>query len=152
MEKTFEQFTLLVLKINKLIQRIKTFEIRGYGLKAVHVLCVYFLNCNPQGLTAAELVKLTVEDKAAISRALAELKSKGFAESGGNGRNATVKLTESGKELAEFIERETSAAEAACSLDFSDGERLIFYNSLKKIAENIQNYYENLLKKDIKND
>lgn len=83
MERTFEQFTLLVLKINKLIQRIKTFEIRGYGLKAVHVLCVYFLNENPQGLTAAEIVKLTVEDKAAISRALAELKSKGFADCGG---------------------------------------------------------------------
>lgn len=152
MERTFEQFTLLVLKINKLIQRIKTFEIRGYGLKAVHVLCVYFLNENPQGLTAAEIVKLTVEDKAAISRALAELKSKGFADCVGNGRNAVVTLTESGKALAEFIDGETSAAEKACNLDFSDEERQIFYNSLKKIEENIQIYYENLLKKDIKND
>ena len=80
------------------------------------------------------------------------LKSKGFADCGGNGRNAVVTLTESGKALAEFIDGETSAAEKACNLDFSDEERQIFYNSQKKIEENIQIYYENLLKKDIKND
>ena len=92
MERTFEQFTLLVLKINKLIQRIKTFEIRGYGLKAVHVLCVYFLNENPQGLTAAEIVKLTVEDKAAIRARLPSLKARALPTAGGMGATLSLRL------------------------------------------------------------
>ena len=54
LERVFERFTVSVLKINKLIQKIKAFEIREYGLKAVHVLCVYFLNCSSDGLTASE--------------------------------------------------------------------------------------------------
>lgn len=151
MEKAFGQFTVTVLKINKLIQRIKTFEIREYGLKAVHVLCVYFLGRGHEGLTAAELVKLTVEDKAAISRALAELRDKEFVCCGATGRNAVVKLTPQGRSLAEFIDGKTAEAEAACCLDFSEEERLAFYKSLNKIAGNLQLYYENLLKKDIKN-
>lgn len=148
MEKVFKQFTVSVLKLNKIIQKIKTFEMREFGLKAVHVLCVYFLNGSDGGLTASELVRLTLEDKAAISRALGLLKEKGFVEYGANGRNASVRLTEDGKALAQFIEKETSAAEKACSLDFSEEERQIFYKSLTQIAENMQKYYENLLKKD----
>ncbi len=152
MERVFERFTVSVLKINKLIQKIKAFEIREYGLKAVHVLCVYFLNCSSDGLTASELVRHTLEDKAAISRALGLLKEKGFAEYGANVRNSVVRLTAEGRRLAEFIDRDAAAAEAECCLDFTEEERAAFYISLNKIADNMRNYYEKLLKKDIEND
>ncbi|MGN1373278.1 MAG: hypothetical protein ACI4VK_04450 [Candidatus Coproplasma sp.] len=40
MEKIFEQFTITVLKLNKLVQKIKTCEMSDYGLKTIHVMCV----------------------------------------------------------------------------------------------------------------
>ena len=59
MEKIFENFTVSVLKLNKLVQRIKQFEMREYKLKSVHVMCVYYLNEHREGLTASELMSLT---------------------------------------------------------------------------------------------
>ena len=38
MEKVFENFAVVIMKLNKLIQRIKQFEMREYGLKAIHVM------------------------------------------------------------------------------------------------------------------
>ncbi|MCI9561345.1 MAG: PIG-L family deacetylase [Clostridia bacterium] len=61
-------------------------------------------------------------------------------------------LAAEGRRLAEFIDRETAAAEAECCLDFTEEERAAFYISLNKIADNMRNYYEKLLKKDIEND
>ena len=151
MENRFENFTVAILKLNKLIQKIKLYEMRDYGLKAIHVMCVYYLRTRGE-LTASELSKLTLEDKAAISRALGLLKEKGFAEYGANVRNSVVRLTAEGRRLAEFIDRETAAAEAECCLDFTEEERAAFYISLNKIADNMRNYYEKLLKKDIEND
>ena len=78
MDKIFEHFTITILKLNKLVQKIKLYEMQEYGLKAIHVMCGYYLMENPDGLTASELVKLTLEDKAAISRALKTLQEKGF--------------------------------------------------------------------------
>ena len=70
MEKIFEHFTISILKLNKLVQKIKQYEMQEYDLKAIHVMCGYYLNEHPEGLTSSELVKLTLEDKAAISREL----------------------------------------------------------------------------------
>ena len=39
----FENFTLLIDKLGKIIQKIKNIEMKEYGLKAVHVMCIYQL-------------------------------------------------------------------------------------------------------------
>ena len=54
MEKVFEHFTITILKLNKLVQRIKQFESNKYGLKSIHIMCGYYLNEHPDGLTAGE--------------------------------------------------------------------------------------------------
>ena len=41
MEKIFENFTVNILKLNKLVNKIKQFEMEEYGLKAIHVMCGY---------------------------------------------------------------------------------------------------------------
>ncbi|MGN0812158.1 MAG: MarR family winged helix-turn-helix transcriptional regulator [Candidatus Coproplasma sp.] len=144
MENIFEQFTITVLKLNKLVQKIKTYEMSDFDLKTVHVMCMYYLKSRPNGLTAAELSKLTLEDKAAISRALKTLKEKGYVCYNPNKYNEVITLTGEGLSLAEQIIQKAERAVAACSYDFTDGERTRFYNALQTVAVNLENYYNAL--------
>lgn len=147
MNDLFERFTISILKLNKLVQRIKVYEMKKFGLKSVHVMCLYYLNANPDGLTASELVRLTLEDKAAISRALATMRAQDYVEYDAASHNAPVHLTQKGKHLAEYIVGRAAAAVRAGSADFSDEEREFFYNSLVTISDNLESYLHGLLKK-----
>ena len=147
MEELFERFTVSILRLNKLVQRIKIYEIKKFGLKSIHVMCLYYLNCHPEGLTASELVKLTLEDKAAISRALATMREQGYAEYDSATHNADVRLTPKGKQLAEHIVGRAAAAVSAGSADFSAEQREFFYKSLVTISDNLEQYYNELSKK-----
>lgn len=146
MEDLFIDFTISILRLNKLVQKIKTFEIEKYGLKPVHVMCAYYLNKNPQGLTAKELVELTLEDKAAISRALKIMQERGYVKYDFNCRNSAVTLTEEGKSFADSVCNRADEAVAAGSIDFTVEERNFFYKSLDAIVNNLKNYYKELLK------
>lgn len=146
MEKVFENFTVSVLKLNKLVQRIKQFEMREYKLKSVHVMCVYYLDEHAEGLTASELMRLTYEDKAAISRALHQLREDGYVRYDVKKYNAVINLTEEGKKVAEYISMKADKAVKAGSADFNEDERVFFYKSLAQITENLKNYYEELIK------
>lgn len=145
MEKQFEAFTVSILKINKLIQKIKQFEMREYDLKSIHVMCLYFLNERKEGLTASELMRLTLEDKAAISRALKLLHDNKFVEYDAKTYNAPIVLTGKGACAAKNIMKKADRAVAAGSADLSEEERLLFYKSLANIADNLKNYYDGLI-------
>ena len=140
MDKIFEHFTITILKLNKIVQKIKQLESQKHGLKAVHIMCGYYLNEHPEGLTSTELVKLTLEDKAAISRALKTMIQQGYAEKVG----ARTVLTGKGKSLAEFITERSDKAVEAGSAFFTDEERVFFYKSLGEIADRLESYYNDL--------
>ncbi|MDE7373221.1 MAG: MarR family winged helix-turn-helix transcriptional regulator [Clostridia bacterium] len=145
MENIFEHFTVSILKLNKLVQKIKNYEMQEYGLKTIHVMCGYYLKNHERGLTAAELSKLTLEDKAAISRALKTLYEKGFVSYDPNKYNSVIRLTDAGKEFADAVcEKATRAVEAG-SYNFSEEERLAFYKALGTIADNLTEYYDGLV-------
>ncbi len=144
MDKIFENFAVTVLKLNKLVNKIKTYEMKEYGLKAMHVMCIYYLGEHPEGLKAADLVKLTLEDKAAISRGLALLRKGGYVTYDHDSYNADIKLTPSGRRLAEGIAEKSERAVNAGSVLETDGERERFYKILNGIADNLTQYYEKL--------
>ena len=146
MEKIFETFTVTILKINKLVQKIKHLEMREYGLQCIHVMCIYYLKENKKGLTASELMRLSFEDKAAISRALKVLKQKGYIEYDPDTYNAVITLTGEGFMVADAISEQAERAVKAGSADMSEEERLFFYKSLQSIADNLKNYYEGMEK------
>ncbi len=146
MEDLFVDFTVTVLKLNKLVQKIKAYEIEKYGLKPVHVMCGYYLSKNPQGLTAKELGELTLEDKAAISRAIKIMLERGYIKYAATGRKSAVMLTDAGKEIAEIICRRADKAVEAGSINFTAEERIFFYKSLDAIVEKLKNYYKDLVK------
>lgn len=144
MEKIFENFTVTVLRLNKLIQKIKLHEMQEYGLKAVHVMCGYFLSEHPEGLTASELVRLTLEDKGAISRALKTMREKELVVYSENGYNSPIFLTEKGKEFSAFIAERSAKAVNGASSFTNNEERDNFYKSLNSILQNLTNYYKSL--------
>lgn len=145
----YVNFTFLIAKLNKVIQKIKTFEISKFGLHPIHVSCVYYLGKNPQGLTAKELCNLSLEDKAAISRALKEAQEKGFVKYAVNGRNEIVQLTEEGEKLAARINERVNSAVRAGSLNIDNEKRNFLYDSLLKISNNLIDYYQNLMKNEV---
>ena len=147
MENIFENFTITILKLNKLVQKIKNFEMQEYGLQTIHVMCLYYLDNHPNGLTASELTKLTLEDKAAISRALRLLQEKGYASYDSNKYNADIHLTNEGQELAAVVCNKADRAVSAGSYNFTDEQRNSFYKELTTIAVNLEKYYNGLVRR-----
>ena len=76
MKDRFEAFVTGVTVCYKYIQRIKALEMTELGLKGTHVTCLFYLSNHPEGLTAAQLCQLCAEDKASVSRTVADLRSR----------------------------------------------------------------------------
>lgn len=144
MQDRFENFTFLINKLDKIIQKIKNIEMKDYGLKAVHVMCIYHLSQSADGLTNKELVSLTLEDKAAISRALLLLKDNNYIDYEQNKYNGKIKLNDKGKELANNVRIKTALALENVGVGLTDEERVILYKSLGIIEANLDNYYHKL--------
>ena len=101
MIQRFQDFITGITVCYKYIQRIKNAEMTEFGLKGIHVSCLFYLHCNPEGLTAAQLCQLCAEDKATISRIVADLRAKEYiAQSAGKNYRAPLHLTPAGQELA----------------------------------------------------
>lgn len=145
MDNIFENFTISILKLNKLVNKIKVHEMREYGLKAIHTMCIYYLGLNPDGgLTSSELARLTLEDKAAISRGLALLVEKGYVTYDQNKYGAKIYLTDSGKQLAKDVNDKCERAVSAGSAIKTEEELIFFYKALNAISKNLQEYYNSL--------
>lgn len=147
MDNRFENFTVTILKISKLIRKIKLFEMEEFDLKAVHVMCIYYAGSRKNGVTAAELCYLTSEDKAAISRALSLLTDKGYVICNEKKYNSAITLTGEGEKLFVAISQKAEAAVVAGGGFMTDEEREQFYKTLGKIAENLDQYYVQLNKR-----
>lgn len=146
MEKIFEHFTINILKLNKLVNRIKQYEMKEFGLRAIHVMCGYYLTEYPDGLTASELAKYTLEDKAAISRAVATMRENGLVVCDLKKYNSNIVLTEKGRQFAQAVAQKAERAVIAGSADQTDAEREIFYETLETIVDNLTEYCDNLIK------
>ena len=141
----FGAFVTGITACYKYIQRIKTQEMSELGLKGTHMTCLFFLNQNPDGMTAAQLCHLCDEDKAAISRALAELETKGYLRTqpmSGKKYRAVVQLTEAGFQVAQQMDGLIEDWVTVGGAGLTDEERADFYRVLEKIAVNLKKHYE----------
>lgn len=138
----FETFITTMNQINRSIQIIKNREMEKYGLKGTHVMCLYQLKQHNEGLTATELATLCDEDKAAISRSLAKIESKGlisFTDVEGKKRYRTIiTLTEQGKNVCDKISQKIDELLQINTSRISDEDREVFYRVFSVIADNLQ--------------
>lgn len=142
MQERFETFTVLINRISRNIRRIKNQEMQEYGLRSVHVSCLYYLY-TAKGLTATDLCERCEEDKATISRALDFLESNGylFCESKSAKRyKSPLVLTEKGLLAGKKIADKIDGVLEAVSVGLSDDERVEFYRCLSIISESIERF------------
>lgn len=138
----FEIFITTMNQINRSIQVIKNREMEKYGLKGTHVMCLYQLKQHTEGLTATELANLCGEDKAAVSRSLAKIESKGlisFTDVEGKKRYRTIiTLTKQGSQVCDQISQKIDELLQINSKNISDEDREVFYRVFSVIADNLQ--------------
>lgn len=139
MIQRFDAFVSGITSCYKYIQRIKSMEMTEFGLKGTHVMCLYYLRQNPAGLTAAQLCGLCAEDKAAISRTVSELKSRGYITSlSQKAYRAMLTLTGAGQEIARKFDHLIESWVTVGGDGLSDEERSDFYRILATIAGNLR--------------
>ncbi len=130
----YEEFTSLINKIHKNIQRIKLLELKKFGLKGSHSDFLYYLGKHKQ-LTFKEFCKVLNADKAFVSRNLALLREKKLIkEKSDNNRNVFI-LTDKGLKIYEVGKNRTEEiCEKIYIKDLENGE---FYKNLKEISERL---------------
>ena len=140
MKERFKTFTVLIAKISRNVKKIKNQEMAEYGLRSVHVTCLYYLYSS-ESLTATELCELCEEDKATISRALDFLEENGYivCESKLAKRyKSPIVLTEKGDELGKKITDKINFVLDEICIDLTEEERVEFYRSLAIISDSLE--------------
>lgn len=140
MQERFETFTVLINRISRNIRKIKNQEMAEYGLRSVHISCLYYLY-RAKMATATDLCERCEEDKATISRALDYLETNGFLtrESKTAKRyKSPLILTEKGREAGKKIADKIDSVLAEISVGLTDEERIAFYRSLSIISESLE--------------
>lgn len=144
MNKRFEAFSGSVVELNRCLQKLKDLEMRKFGLRSWHGMCLYYLGQHPEGLTVSRLTALCREDKAAVSRTLAELSKRGLTVSdqpeNKRAYRTAHRLTEAGQALVSQIDQRIALALAGGGSGLTDAQRETFYKSLEIITANLSGY------------
>lgn len=146
MDNRFENFTVLISKINRNIKKIKNNEMSEYNLKSVHVSVLYYLYIN-KSLTAKELCDKCEEDKATISRTLDFLEKKNYINcfSKYNKRyNSPFILTKTGLEVGKRIDEKIKIVLDEVNDCLKEEERIMLYIFLTKISKGLETISENI--------
>ena len=142
MIERFIEFTSNIAQAYKHVIKIKSLKMADFGLKASHVMCLFYLGKNQEGLTAGELIDLCREDKAGISKCLSDLKKQGLVVlDDGNGSKkyrARYRITPEGDAIYNDISGVIIKVVERCGSDLSEDERTIFYRSLGVIVKNLE--------------
>lgn len=131
----FEQFTSAISAIYRSIQKIEREQMEKYGLKGAYAQYLVTIQRHKDGITAAQLCEVCDLDKAAVSRALAEMFQRGLLDrSGETGYRAKLKLTPAGEEAADYVNRLAGAAVEAAGRELTDESRAVLYAALESIS------------------
>ena len=140
MVERYEKMSTAVSAISTCIQKIEAEQMTKYGLRGS---CAQYLACmlkHEDGITVSKLSELCAKDKAAVSRAVAELEFKGFIcrkAAGAGVYRAAIMLTKQGRDVAEFVNQRARTAVELAGKGLTDEERGTLYYALGLIAENL---------------
>lgn len=147
----FEQFCTAISVIHHAIQKIERVEMAKYDLKGPHAQCLLAISQYPDGITAAKLCDVCEKDKAAISRAVAELEEAQMLirqDPDGKHYRSQLYLTQRGREVAGNVNQLVHTAVSQASEGYDAESRDIFVHVLNLIAGNLQNICRNGLDED----
>ncbi len=137
----YEHFSSSVSGISRCIQKIEADVMEKHGLRGSHAQYLVTLRKYEQGLTVSQLSEMCMKDKAAVSRAVAEMEQKELVlreTAGDNLYRAAIVLTDKGREIAEYVAHRATAAVEAAGKGLGENERAIFYKALDLISSNLR--------------
>jgi DNA-binding MarR family transcriptional regulator len=140
MQSRYEQFASSISSIYQSIQKIEKAEMVRYGTKGIFAQYLAALHHRP--MTAAQLSETCDKDKAAVSRAVADMEQEGLlTREGREDRRyrALLHLTEKGREAAQYVTRQAHKAVEAGGAGLSEKERADLQSALALIAQNLEN-------------
>jgi len=142
MRTRFEEFVATIGAIGKDIQRIKSNEMQRFGLRGTDVMCLYYLEREPEGLPAATLARLAEVDRAAVSRTVSWLEDGGFVETrqvvGSSRYRAPIVLTDKGTRVTAEVDQTIDEVMAVASAGVSAADREAMYRALRTIRTNLE--------------
>lgn len=151
MIERFERFSTSVFVLNRYIQKIEADEMVKYGLKGSYAQYLLVMDRFSDGITASQLCRICDKNKAAVSRALAEMEESGIITRKGefdNPYRARLLLTDEGKAAARYVAEKASRAAQIAGKGLDDESRKILYDSLDLIAENLRAISKNGIPQD----
>ena len=137
----FEQFYYSISNIYRHIMKIERDEMEKYGLRGSYVQYLIAMTHYPEGVTSAKLSEVCDKDKAAISRIIAEMESKGLITRESDKNNlyrAKLMLTDEGRKAADFVCERAEKAVTAAGMGLGDDDRKIFYGALAIFEANLR--------------
>lgn len=135
----YEHFSSAISGIYRCIQKIEADEMEKHGLRGSHAQYLAALRRFEKGLTVSQLSEMCMKDKAAVSRAVAEMEHKELIvreTAGDNLYRAAIVLTDRGREIAEYVARRATSAVECVGLGELDIEK--FYAALDLISTNLR--------------
>lgn len=137
----FERFSFAISEISRYWHKITSMEMEKYGLKGAHsVYLITMLRC-PEGITASQLCEYCGKDKSDVSRMMSIMEKKGLVVKEGVHQNlykGVFKLTEAGREAAQFVSTRARLAVEIAGEELGDEERLVMYRSLDIIMNKLR--------------
>lgn len=137
----FEQFSYSIHNIYKYITKIERDVMEHYGLRGAYAQYLVIMSRFPEGVTSSKLSEICDKDKAAISRIVSEMESKGLLirkTDKDNLYRAKLVLTEEGHAAAEYVCDKAMRAVALAGGNLGDEERRIMYGALAIIETNLR--------------
>ncbi len=139
-QNNFNRFTVLIGKLYKQIQRLKTEGMKKYGLKGAHVSILHTLAGRSEGLTFQEICSGCDLDRSLVSRELKDLTQRGYIKKDSTTGVYNAKYfttTKAEKILPEFMEIIDQAQKKATK-NISPEELITFYRVLEKLRKNLE--------------
>ena len=137
----FEHFSYSISNIYRHIMKIEREEMEKYGLRGSYVQYLIAMKRFPEGMTSAKLCDVCDKDKAAISRIVSEMESKGLIRRESDKSNmyrAKLVLTEEGNKAADYVCERAEKAVLAAGKGLSEDDRRIFYGVLAIFEANLR--------------
>lgn len=145
MTDRFERFSFALSEISRYWHKLTTDEMEKHGLKGTHSVYLMAMSRYPEGITAPKLCELCGKDKSDVSRMMSIMEKKGLVTKEGIHQNCyrgVFKLTETGREAADFVKKRANLAVSIAGKDLTDESRTVFYEAMESIAANLKELCE----------
>jgi len=136
----FLRFSFAIDQIAKNLQKLKNEKLAPFGLRSMHLMCLFQLDKHPEGLTGKELAVCCQVDKAFVSRITGELCLREYItylNREGSHYNNKFVLTDTGKQVMVQIRHILEESVNQVTAGISEEEWNQFYQVLNQLDTGI---------------